>query len=446
MAKRNQIVLGVVGGTVVFCGLFGYGLVESTFGRSARQLNRELEATRRAGIPLEPSQLESMVRVADEQNAAPLYRQAVRLVQDREVEKALKAVSDSSSPRATAAQRAAGLAALRKVEPALKLVEAGAARPGCDFRREWTKGMYVLFPEFGPMKGFVKALGVRAREESRAGDWRKALRTLESAQRVAQHAGQEPILIGLLVQIACETIVQRDFQAVIDDHGRDQGFLAAAQSLHRKFGPLPDFRRALYGELVVGRVALKSIRGRGDLEVFSELDPGSMPAPPSRLERMVFEAPVVRNGFESKLLKNYRELILDLPKDPEDWPGTERAAKASETRVAADQSLANVMSSILMPVFSQASRAIGRTQTNRRLTETSLRLLSERAEGKPLPAHLRPWGDVIIDPYSGNPFVYRRKGKGFLLYGVGEDGVDDGGVTRKGSGGSTGYDMVVEFR
>jgi hypothetical protein len=35
--------------------------------------------------------------------------------------------------------------------------------------------------------------------------------------------------------------------------------------------------------------------------------------------------------------------------------------------------------------------------------------------------------ELLIDPYSGLPFGYRRTGDGFLLYSVGENGKDDGG-------------------
>jgi hypothetical protein len=34
---------------------------------------------------------------------------------------------------------------------------------------------------------------------------------------------------------------------------------------------------------------------------------------------------------------------------------------------------------------------------------------------------------VPLDPFSGRPMVYRQQGSNWLLYSVGEDGVDDGG-------------------
>jgi hypothetical protein len=32
-----------------------------------------------------------------------------------------------------------------------------------------------------------------------------------------------------------------------------------------------------------------------------------------------------------------------------------------------------------------------------------------------------------VDPFSGKDYVYRREGKGYIVYSVGQDGVDSGG-------------------
>jgi hypothetical protein len=50
------------------------------------------------------------------------------------------------------------------------------------------------------------------------------------------------------------------------------------------------------------------------------------------------------------------------------------------------------------------------------------RLPESMAELAPL---LRP--ENSIDPYSGNPLIYRREGKSYRLYSVGRDLLDDGG-------------------
>jgi len=47
-----------------------------------------------------------------------------------------------------------------------------------------------------------------------------------------------------------------------------------------------------------------------------------------------------------------------------------------------------------------------------------------------------------LDPFSGKPFVYHRKSKGFVLYSFGDDLDDDGGRPYFGTNG----DLVWEFK
>lgn len=38
---------------------------------------------------------------------------------------------------------------------------------------------------------------------------------------------------------------------------------------------------------------------------------------------------------------------------------------------------------------------------------------------------------IPIDPYSGQPLVYRQRGDGYVLYSVGANGIDDGEGTQR---------------
>lgn len=40
--------------------------------------------------------------------------------------------------------------------------------------------------------------------------------------------------------------------------------------------------------------------------------------------------------------------------------------------------------------------------------------------------------EMPSDPFTGKPFVYERRGAGYLLYSVGQNGVDDGGTDFRG--------------
>lgn len=56
-------------------------------------------------------------------------------------------------------------------------------------------------------------------------------------------------------------------------------------------------------------------------------------------------------------------------------------------------------------------------------------LKAAKKSGEPLPDSLDRWGQNAIDPMTGRPFEYHVANQEFKLYGLGENGRDDGGET-----------------
>ncbi len=93
-----------------------------------------------------------------------------------------------------------------------------------------------------------------------------------------------------------------------------------------------------------------------------------------------------------------------------------------------------------------------RAMTRLRLTRIALALEGYRASHGQLPATLDALGEsnpslVMTDPFDGQSIRYVVKGEGYLLYSVGENLADDGGVThRKRLAQETKGDIVFELR
>jgi hypothetical protein len=91
-----------------------------------------------------------------------------------------------------------------------------------------------------------------------------------------------------------------------------------------------------------------------------------------------------------------------------------------------------MLSLISIPNFSRAAQTAIRAETERQLTLAALAITRfEMRHGKfpsgfeeLVPEFLaaEPW-----DPMSGKPLGYRLKDGGFVVYSVGEDGIDNGG-------------------
>jgi len=90
------------------------------------------------------------------------------------------------------------------------------------------------------------------------------------------------------------------------------------------------------------------------------------------------------------------------------------------------------VSGILIPNLTRAAQTVTRHETLRRMAVTAIALQRYRLRTQTFPATLEALvpdlvSSIPIDPMSGKPLCYRTKQDGYLLYSVGEDGVDDGG-------------------
>ena len=86
---------------------------------------------------------------------------------------------------------------------------------------------------------------------------------------------------------------------------------------------------------------------------------------------------------------------------------------------------------MLAPVFAQADRKFDETDARNRLILIALKIRGYRLRHGSLPASLDPLGidsSLLIDPYTGGRFLYKPQGADYLLYSVGPDLKDDGGV------------------
>lgn len=438
MRRANRIAVGTVlgVGAVFLCG--GYAMMYGQFGRFASQRDAEYAAARAEGVPLEPKDLFRVIPA--EKNAAPAYMASIKLLEDPALKDAWKTINDAQTKGATVGDLRSSEAAFTKFSPLLSEIERGAARPECAFDRDWNQGFNLLLPEYSHMKTFSKMLATRAELASLKGDWPAALRDLRTSYRLARHTGQDPILIGMLVEVAQESIAHHAFQRVMSDHGHNPAFVREATRLQAEIGALPNFRHALGGEVIFGRTALPHI----DRHSFLVSSPGPQ-AEPIFLERAFFQSQPVQGAFETKLLQFWRDTYRELPKDPADWEGALAVMERQQARLDADQSPANWANQYLMPVFTQAAATVGKVIAQRHLDATALRLLSHRAEHGAFPASLpKEWGDETEDPFSGKPLMYKPEGKGFRLWSLAEDRKNDNGLARADAAGNT-YDFGITY-
>lgn len=89
------------------------------------------------------------------------------------------------------------------------------------------------------------------------------------------------------------------------------------------------------------------------------------------------------------------------------------------------------VASMVAPVFDQAHMSFDGMEVHSRLLLLALKIRSYHLKHGLLPTSLKDLGvdpTVVADPFTGKPMMYQPKGSDYLLFSVGPDLKDDGGV------------------
>lgn len=421
-------------GIPLLCGLGAIGFLQVAINRAGAGLDEDLARVRAAGLPTDASQVK--VDVPPSTNAAPIYTDLrLRLDNDKDLARAAGQAGPGGL-HLTADQIAEQRAAYAKVGSLITDYERAADLPNVDFDHHWEKGFSEMFPEFATMKQGARLLAAKAEYQSAHGDSTGALLSIRRCMNIAHQAGSEPVIIGMLVQIALTSIAMRSLNRIVTQHRDDPRFLASALKLVEDEGQLPNFKKALSGEFALSRTSIQSLRSAGDISPDTEQDQ-------SKMLDLMLKNPGMRRGLEAKYVHSFADYLLALPDDPHQWKAAVDVSKKVDQQVNDDKSVWNMLNQMLFPVFSQAGLAVGRQQTILNLAALQIRLYQAKLATGHFPKDLKAYGALAIDPFNGQELTYATDGTGFLIYSVGPDGVDDGGNINSSA---VSKDVIVDTR
>ncbi len=92
---------------------------------------------------------------------------------------------------------------------------------------------------------------------------------------------------------------------------------------------------------------------------------------------------------------------------------------------AVDTSWIGKISTMFFPSFNGSGQSVIQLEAARRMSQIAFNLYEAKAKNGAFPETA---GNTSRDPFSGNPFIYKRERNGFRLYSVGGNLVDDGGL------------------
>ena len=309
---------------------------------------------------------------------------------------------------------------LQKMQPFLEAYRRHTSQPCVAvYEYDWN----WMFPEMAQFRQLARAESLMIRDALAAGREDEALLRLQALLRFSEQIRTEGTLIHYFVGVFVSELglePLRDWLPKLQSPKTLEALVALAHDAEKRRTPLRSIFTheyylglAFHRDLAQGRLKLQDLeRDWG----FSSLNPPTLDA---LLLRSGVGAPFVVKPSLREYQHYYDQLFAELEKPP--WE--RKPVPANPKRM---------INQILFPVFDGATaREQSSTATLRLLAcyATIKRYYQQRGVYPPSLEALRPeLGEMIIDPFTGKPFVYRTHSKrGFQLYSVGENLTDDGG-------------------
>jgi hypothetical protein len=336
------------------------------------------------------------------------------------------------------------------------LVRKAAAFPAIDFHLNYRQGFSLPLPHLDPLRAAGQRLSAAVLCDLHDGDTAAAGTNLQTMLGLVRGTANEPLAISQLARLAMARLCVADTWEFLQSPGVSDSQLEAIQQQWTDLQFTQPAERALEMERAMGlmmaermrssRAEFRQVLGGYTGSGFSSSSPGEAIArevavgAKQVLWRLFFAYP-----DQLRALKGYQAL-LDSFRLLESGQPFNTAKAQLQIRFAQLGQLSNEESGLRMDepdvlkLFSEAAFSLQRIlnrvyyiETARELTVTALALKRYQLRHGQYPPALSALVPELLpalplDPADGQPLRYRLKSDGaFLLYSVGENGVDDGG-------------------
>jgi len=382
--------------------------------------------------------------VADDSlNAAPFYEKAVELV--TEEPKDLEKLRKKGLKELTADERAKVVEWINSNKEALEQVRLGNKKPYCwkEYRSESGELIGILMPGLGASRDLGRALSWRALILAEEGKYEESFEDIKSCYKFGRHLKGGPTLIEQLVGMAMENMATDTLRRVLDEN--DINFTTLAD-MQRGYGKMiagerftadvkwerlliyDEIQRCYTGKRLGGLRAGKfCLAGVGRIMTLADGDEGLGIL--ARLSLVPYAHP---NREECRVMADrYYSFWEEIAQKS---PAQIRAEGIDVGKRSDEMVKGNILLEILAPALRRMCEHGYKNRVDVEATGVVLAVLRYERENKDYSESLAALVEVgllkeiPIDPFSDKPLVYRKGEDGFMLYSVGKNFIDDGGV------------------
>lgn len=268
-----------------------------------------------------------------------------------------------------------------------------------------------LMPELAQFRDLARVETYRIQKWLQKNQDRNAVQAFDQLLRLSNQIRNEGGLIHFLVGIAITSIAQRPFlenPSLLDDPKAMEQMIESVRQFERQRFPAWKtlqqehyFFRTTFNGLASGQYSSKELFQQDNLVLFKS---------------NILVTRYLVNRSVPEMEQFMAQSIEELKK-----PYWERKPLPEPKQF---------LNSLLVPDFTGFSPKDAQELAFLRLQATlcAIGLYKKRTGNYPKQLRDLALGDLVIDPFTGKPFVYRLDPKrGFLLYSLGQNGVDDGG-------------------
>jgi len=313
-------------------------------------------------------------------------------------------------------------ALLRKYDASLGAMHEAAELDGAAcYPVEFGDGFFMLLDHVQRVRGGARLLTLQAHVAAHRGDPRGAARSIRAIFSLARSLEREPVLVSLMVRLACDGIAREQLKKLLPSVGFSDADLARLQDVLRAIDYHDGLYRGMLGERAMG------------IHTFENPNPSEEenPIPAGGFWRFT------QGGGFVFYLEHMGGLVV-AAKQP--WPQALRAADQAEAKLddlAAGASpltkVTHVFPLLLAPAIGAAFEATARNVAMNGAADAAIAIeLYRRRHGK-LPERLKQLvpdflPQIPTDPFDGQPLKYVVREEEYLIYSVGRDRVDNGGT------------------
>jgi len=397
------------------------------------RLNAKIEELRTRGEPVTLSELVPPEIPAD-QNAATLYVQAFQQMDllGVKVTKRVGELSHGSGPL-TPGELDEARNLLEQGKEALRLLREGTERPQCRFAVDYSGPPFAIqLGHLAKVQGGERLLALAVRVNLAEGKPDAAGEDCLRMLALARSPHTEPTLISMLVEIASTAVSLKQLGGVIDGSDVPPETLRKAASALGDIEDRGQFIRAMRAERCMGLVMIgEAARNPAVLAGITAVTPfGESNVPLSgRVLGFVFSPFILNDGL---CYLDVMDRYVELAKEPS-WKGKAKVDEVLATLETLSKSWRHPISGFLLPALGRAGSVSDLGVAHKGCAKIAIALRLYRLKNGRYPetvsALVPEFIDKLpVDPFSGKDFIYRTEGRGFIVYSVGSNMKDDGGV------------------